>query len=106
MVLVRGCGEFGFNLRSNGHGPSCNRLLTHPIAALALYNEAWPVDIESAMFREGMTIGCSLIGHALANEIWFDETSERKSNNCAGGCSWSFPTIDESQDAGEIPAIS
>jgi hypothetical protein len=50
-----------------------------------LNNEAWPVDIESATVREGMAIGCSLIGYVPDNEILLDETSERKSNNCAGG---------------------
>jgi hypothetical protein len=32
-----------------------------------------------------MTIGCSLIGYVPDNEILLNETSERKSNNCAGG---------------------
>ena len=50
-----------------------------------LYNEAWPVDIESGSFREGTTIGCSLIGYVADNETLLDETSGRKSNNCAGG---------------------
>jgi hypothetical protein len=43
------------------------------------------VDIESAAFREGIAIGCSLIGYVPDNEIPLDETSERKSNNRAGG---------------------
>ena len=47
-----------------------------------LYNEAWPVYIESATFREGATIGRSLIRYVLDNERLLDETSERKSNNC------------------------
>ena len=53
-----------------------------------------------------MTIGRSLIGKFPDNEILLDETSERKGNNCAGGWMWSFPTIDGSQNAGEISAIS
>ena len=53
-----------------------------------------------------MTIGCSLIGSFPDNEIPFDETSERESNNCAGGWMWSGPTIDGSQHAGVIPGIS
>jgi hypothetical protein len=43
------------------------------------------VDIGSAGFREGIAIGCSLIGYVPDNEILLDATSERKSNNCAGG---------------------
>ena len=35
MVLVRGCGEFGFNGRSNGPGLSFNRLLIHPMSSFA-----------------------------------------------------------------------
>ena len=54
-------------------------------------------------FRESMTIGCSLIGSFPDNEIPLDETSERKSNNCAGGWMWSLATIDGLQEAGEIP---
>jgi hypothetical protein len=53
-----------------------------------------------------MTTGGSLIGSFPDNEIPLDETSERKSNNCAGGWTWSLPTIDGSQHAEEIPGIS
>jgi hypothetical protein len=53
-----------------------------------------------------MTAGSSLIESLPDAEIPVDETTERKSNNGAGGWMCSFPAIDGSQHAGEIPGIS